>query len=98
MEKFAKVCIEVDLMKPLHAGYKLHGKMWRIQYEGIHELCIICGKYGHRSSNCPLANAEIGSNETRHPAQSAKPRTSKCARKGIVIVEEEKKRKPLTRG
>lgn len=25
---------------------------WQLQYEGLHDLCFTCGRYGHRESNC----------------------------------------------
>lgn len=50
--KFARVCIEVDLTKLLKAGYVMKDKEWRVQYEGLTELCFACGKYGHKESYC----------------------------------------------
>lgn len=52
--KFARVCVEVDLRKPLMSGYTLRGEFWRLQYEGLHEICFECGKYGHHSASCPM--------------------------------------------
>lgn len=51
--KFARVCVEVDLTKPLKSGYMLRGKLWPVQYEGLHELCFTCGRYGHTTNICP---------------------------------------------
>lgn len=51
--RFARVCIEIDLEKPLVATYKMKGKYWKLQYEGLHELCFVCGKYGHTDPRCP---------------------------------------------
>lgn len=45
--KFARVCVEVDLTKPLRSGYRKRGEMHDLQYEGLHDLCFHCGKYGH---------------------------------------------------
>lgn len=50
--KFARMWIEIDLHKPLRAFYKMRGKEWQLQYEGPHELCFICGKYGHKNLRC----------------------------------------------
>lgn len=46
--KFAQVCVKVDLKKPLKARLKMRGKYWKLQYEGLHEICFLCGKYGHK--------------------------------------------------
>lgn len=42
-EKFPRVRVEVDLTKPLKAGYRLRGRDQCIQYEGLHDLCFSCG-------------------------------------------------------
>lgn len=52
--KFARVCVEIDLTKPLRAGYRIKGEMHELQYEGLHDLCFHCGRYGHRLSACPM--------------------------------------------
>lgn len=44
--KFACVCIEVDLEKPFKSGCQLRGEFWRLQYEGFHDICFDCGRYG----------------------------------------------------
>lgn len=33
--KFAGVCIEHDLTKPLHSRYQMRGREWQMQYEGL---------------------------------------------------------------
>lgn len=55
--KFARVCVEVDLEKPLMVGYQMHGEFWRQQYEGLHDLCFGCGRYGHMDATCLLKDA-----------------------------------------
>lgn len=50
--KFARVCVEVDLNKPRMAGYQMRGEYYRLQYEGLQDLCLGCGKYGHRYNIC----------------------------------------------
>lgn len=51
--KFARVCVEVDLDKPLMAGYRMGGDYYMLQYEGLTDLCFGCGRYGHRMHLCP---------------------------------------------
>lgn len=50
--KFARVCVEVDLNKPLKSIYMLMNKFWNIQYEGLHTLCFKCERYGHTKDSC----------------------------------------------
>ncbi|CAN0908379.1 hypothetical protein LINGRAHAP2_LOCUS25255 [Linum grandiflorum] len=50
--KYARVCVEVDLTKPLLSKYKLEGKRYFIGYEGLTDLCTSCGCYGAPSHRC----------------------------------------------
>ena len=52
--KFARLCVEVDITKPLLSKFKLRRRVRRIEYEGIHLVCFHCGVYGHRKDNCPM--------------------------------------------
>lgn len=40
--KYAKLCVEVDLTKPLLALIDVKDKHYRIEYEGLHLLCLTC--------------------------------------------------------
>lgn len=61
--RFAKMCIEVDITKPLLSKYKLRRRMRRIEYEGIHLVCFKCGIYGHRDDQCTAAEGKMGEND-----------------------------------
>lgn len=61
--KFARVCVEIVLTKPLKAGYMLRGKLRRVQYEGLHSICFHCGRYGHKVLECPLLNTKKSNTE-----------------------------------
>lgn len=52
--KYARLCVEVDLSKPLMSQYILEGEQHHIEYEGIHLVCFECGCYGHRKENCKI--------------------------------------------
>lgn len=80
---FARVCLEIDMGKPLRANYRMRGKDWRLQYEGLHDLCFTCGKYGHREAGCPLKIPEESSdhmktNEAQTKATSPSERSKKA--------------------
>ncbi|CAN1273486.1 hypothetical protein LINPERPRIM_LOCUS15066 [Linum perenne] len=49
---FARICVEVDLAKPLLSKYRLHRRVRRIEYEGLHTICFSCGCYGHAQDAC----------------------------------------------
>jgi hypothetical protein len=50
--KYARVCVEVDLNKPLLAMFELKGKVYKVEYEGLHMMCRSCGKFGHYVEGC----------------------------------------------
>ena len=50
--KYARVCVQIDLAKPLIPGYKLAEKKYNAVYEFIHQLCYKCGKMGHITDLC----------------------------------------------
>ncbi|CAN1338792.1 hypothetical protein LINPERPRIM_LOCUS38223, partial [Linum perenne] len=49
---FARICVEVDLSKPLLSKYRLRRRVRRVEYEGLHVICFNCGCYGHKVENC----------------------------------------------
>lgn len=61
--RFARICVEIDLEKPLVASYRIRGREGGFQYEGLHNLFYMCGKYGHREIQCHLSREEEASGE-----------------------------------
>ncbi|XP_031116795.1 uncharacterized protein LOC116020462 [Ipomoea triloba] len=49
---FARVCVEVDITKPLLAKFTLRNRVRPIVYEGLHLICFQCGMYGHNAEGC----------------------------------------------
>lgn len=57
--RFARVCVEVDLTKPLVAQFWLD-KCWHsIEYDGFHVICFACGRYGHLANKCPKNQTSV---------------------------------------
>ncbi|KAL0002179.1 hypothetical protein SO802_015960 [Lithocarpus litseifolius] len=51
--KYARLCIQVDVDKPL-VNTVLIGKFEQaVMYEGINKLCFACGRIGHKKEMCP---------------------------------------------
>ncbi|CAI0545574.1 unnamed protein product [Linum tenue] len=50
--KYARVCVEVDLTRPLLSQFKIEGITYLIQYEGMYKICSECGIYGATTAEC----------------------------------------------
>ncbi|RYR03236.1 uncharacterized protein LOC107646856 [Arachis ipaensis] len=49
---FARICVDIDLRKQLVPKISVFGEVLNIEYEGLHQICFSCGKYGHRLDHC----------------------------------------------
>ncbi|XP_021828929.1 uncharacterized protein LOC110769292 [Prunus avium] len=54
MGKFARLCVELDLTKPLEAFIQINQVWYNIKYEGLPDICYLCGHYGHKREHCTL--------------------------------------------
>ena len=52
--KFARLCIQVDVDKPLITTVMIGKFQQSITYEGIYNLCFECGRMGHKREVCPF--------------------------------------------
>jgi len=51
--QFTKLSVEVDLIKSLLSKFRLNGRIWKVQYEGLRMICFKCGTQGHKEDACP---------------------------------------------
>ena len=51
--RFARLCIQVDVNKPLATAILIGKFEQPICYKGIHKLCFVCGRMGHTQEFCP---------------------------------------------
>lgn len=56
--RFARVCVEVNLKKPLKGSVVINGERYFVAYEGLTNICSFCGLYGHMVHTCPRAAHE----------------------------------------
>ncbi|XP_028061200.1 uncharacterized protein LOC114264702 [Camellia sinensis] len=50
--KYARVCVEIDLHKPLISRITIGRYHYVVEYEHLHTLCFSCGRVGHRKEKC----------------------------------------------
>ncbi|XP_028119187.1 uncharacterized protein LOC114316702 [Camellia sinensis] len=62
--RFARVCIEMDLRKPLFPRFLLGKKSYNIEYESIHSFCFFCGRIDHQKEFCKYQAANPKPQET----------------------------------
>jgi len=51
--RFARLCIQVDMEKPLITTVLIGKLKQPMAYNGIHKLCFGCGRMGHHKETCP---------------------------------------------
>ena len=72
--KFSRLCVEIDLHKPLLLNIEVEGVAYSVVYEGISMICFNCGCYGHVKANCTSAAANnsdnVGPMNMEQPADS----------------------------
>lgn len=58
--KFVRMCIEMDISKPLIPKIVVRGKVQRVEYETIGTVCFKCGFVGHIDNMCEKVVKEQG--------------------------------------
>ncbi|WCJ44151.1 zinc ion binding nucleic acid binding [Euphorbia peplus] len=74
--KFARVCVEIDLSKPIVPQFLLNGICYHIEYEGLYAACHKCSRYGHAKEACPynsisLQDTTVNNSNSSIPAVEA---------------------------
>ncbi|XP_057452578.1 uncharacterized protein LOC130744406 [Lotus japonicus] len=50
--RYARVCVEIDLNKPVLGNVELQGTWYNVEYEGLHILSSKCECHDHLARNC----------------------------------------------
>lgn len=50
--RFARVCVEIELQKPVIGKFWLNGNWCKVEYEGLHCICTNCDCFGHPARDC----------------------------------------------
>ncbi|KAK3230978.1 hypothetical protein Dsin_002859 [Dipteronia sinensis] len=56
--RFARICVEIDISKPLLGTLSIDDRSIRVEYESLGLVCFKCGKYGHSKDNCREGQVE----------------------------------------
>ena len=56
--RFARICVEVNLKKPLKGTITINGARYFVSYEGLTNICSLCGLFGHLVHSCPTRPVE----------------------------------------
>ncbi|CAL1410373.1 unnamed protein product [Linum trigynum] len=68
---YARVCVQVDLTRPLLSKFSIRGKKYFIQYEGLENICLNCGTYAEKwGCSCVKSQAPM---EAEHTVQEPTP-------------------------
>ena len=51
--RFARLCVQINVDKPLVTAVLIGKFKQPVCYEGIQKLCFSCGRMGHRRESCP---------------------------------------------
>ncbi|CAN1846267.1 hypothetical protein LINPERHAP1_LOCUS38153 [Linum perenne] len=62
--RYARVCVEIDLTKPLLGKYMIEDRVFKIEYESLENVCFDCGGYGHKKETCTELLQKQPSQET----------------------------------
>ena len=76
--------MDVDLTKPLLSKFRLNGRIWLIQYEGLKMICFHCGKQGHKEDVCPLKGDLPSEEINAQMSNAAHPRKSVDSRPEVA--------------
>ncbi|CAN1187525.1 hypothetical protein LINPERHAP2_LOCUS38780 [Linum perenne] len=68
--RYARVCVEIDISKPLLGKYMIGGRVLYVEYESLENIYFNCGMYGHKEDGCPLL---IPAEATATPPPSSIP-------------------------
>lgn len=93
--KFARICVELDLTQPLDAFVKINQVWYNIEYEGLPDICYLCGRYGHKRENCPLKTIVADQTGVAQSTSTVEPMgTDTATEKEIIDGSEENVRGP----
>ncbi|CAN1189436.1 hypothetical protein LINPERHAP2_LOCUS39906, partial [Linum perenne] len=75
--RYARVCVEVDISKPLLGKYMIEDRTFYVEYESLDNICFSCGFYGHKADTCKSEESPgpeaTQAEQVNHPVDTSKP-------------------------
>jgi hypothetical protein len=92
--KYARLCVEVDLTKPLLAMFQIKDRYYKVEYEGLHMLCLACGTFGHYKEGCvaKVNNTVWNGEQTTENARKEGPVNTSSVQEGPWQVVQKTRR------
>ncbi|KAK0591926.1 hypothetical protein LWI29_010382 [Acer saccharum] len=56
--RFARICIEIDITKPLKGSLSVEERTIKVEYENLGLICFNCGRVGHSKELCKEGKVE----------------------------------------
>lgn len=50
--RYARVCVEIDLSRPVARQMWINDHWHEIEYENLHLICSLCKRFGHVTRDC----------------------------------------------
>ncbi|CAN1165459.1 hypothetical protein LINPERHAP2_LOCUS26163 [Linum perenne] len=91
--RYARVCVEIDLSKPLLEKYMIGDRVFYIEYESIENFCYLCGLYGCKADSCPSCKLVVSPTEPSTVQEPEKEIVSDERDTGSWMVVSHKQRK-----
>lgn len=85
---YARVCVELDLSKPLEISVAVGKYDYLIEYEHIHLICFSCGRAGHRKESCGSSPAPEKMDANSMPIDDPVTSSNKAVKYNGNIVPE----------
>ncbi|CAN1178457.1 hypothetical protein LINPERPRIM_LOCUS37163 [Linum perenne] len=91
---YARVCLEVDLTKPLLGKYLIEDRQLLIEYESLGNICFSCELYGHKEDQCSINATKLPESNQPEPMQVEDLVTSGDAGSWMTVCRRNKKQTP----
>ncbi|CAN1154518.1 hypothetical protein LINPERHAP1_LOCUS13127 [Linum perenne] len=57
--RYDRVCVEIDISKPLLGKYMIDDHTYLVDYESLENICFACWFYGHKIDSCQVNHQHV---------------------------------------